>query len=169
METREWRTMDKSGWGSGPWQDEPDKKQWRDEATGLPCLIVRNGMGALCGYVGMPAVPLGFDTEELEVHGGITFGPTSCQEGPEADTIGHVDDDGQPVLWAGFDCAHCDDFLPGTAALLGNNYGLRAHQVYRNLAYVEGQCRELAKQVSDRIGECRFASCNKCRTGEPCR
>lgn len=54
METIEYRTMDKSKWNRGPWDSEPDKKQWQDEATGLPCLIVRNRMGALCGYVGVP-------------------------------------------------------------------------------------------------------------------
>ena len=40
-------------WGDGAWVDEPDKAQWRDEATGLPCLLVRNQAGALCGYVGV--------------------------------------------------------------------------------------------------------------------
>jgi hypothetical protein len=53
METLEYRTADKSTWGRGEWQDEPDKVQWKDEATGLPCLIVRNWSGALCGYVGV--------------------------------------------------------------------------------------------------------------------
>jgi hypothetical protein len=53
----EYRTIDKSGWGEGPWQSEPDKIQWQDPDTGYPCLIVRNGMsmGFLCGYVGVPA------------------------------------------------------------------------------------------------------------------
>lgn len=54
METSEHRDVDKSGWGPGPWNDEPDKRQWQDEATGLPCLIVRSPVGALCGYVGVP-------------------------------------------------------------------------------------------------------------------
>lgn len=36
METLEYRTKDKSTWGDGPWQQEPDKKQWQDAATGLP-------------------------------------------------------------------------------------------------------------------------------------
>lgn len=53
MQTIEYRFRDKSSWGDGPWQSEPDKKQWRDEATGLPCLIVRGPSGALCGYVGI--------------------------------------------------------------------------------------------------------------------
>lgn len=54
MEAMEWRTADKSTWGPGSWHDEPDKAQWTDEATGLPCLIVRNHSGSLCGYVGVP-------------------------------------------------------------------------------------------------------------------
>lgn len=40
-------------WGPGPWDGEPDKMQWTDPATGLDCLIVRNTLGALCGYVGV--------------------------------------------------------------------------------------------------------------------
>lgn len=54
MDRIESRTIDKTGWGDGPWQSEPDKLQWQDEATGLPCLIVRGPVGALCGYVGVP-------------------------------------------------------------------------------------------------------------------
>lgn len=53
MKTLEYRTLDKSEWGAGPWHSEPDKMQWRDEATGLPCLMVRNHGGAWCGYVGV--------------------------------------------------------------------------------------------------------------------
>lgn len=56
MKTIEYRTIDKSLWPRGPWDAEPDKKQWQDEVTGLPCLIVRvEHSGHLCGYVGVPA------------------------------------------------------------------------------------------------------------------
>lgn len=37
----------------GEWDREPDKIEWTDKKTGLPCLIVRNRLGALCGYVGV--------------------------------------------------------------------------------------------------------------------
>lgn len=53
MKTIEYRTKDRSEWGAGPWSNEPDKVQWQDEATGLPCLMVRNHSGAWCGYVGV--------------------------------------------------------------------------------------------------------------------
>lgn len=96
MQTKEYSGyIDKSEWGDGEWQSEPDKVQWRDEVTGLPCLIVRGPMGALCGYVGVPnAHPLhGKDYDDctincdrgdsrwcdhtpehiLSAHGGINF------------------------------------------------------------------------------------------------
>ena len=46
----------KAKWGPGPWQDEPDAIDWRDEPTGLACAIRRNleVTGSLCGYVGVP-------------------------------------------------------------------------------------------------------------------
>lgn len=53
MQKIEYRTTDRSKWGSGPWDQEPDKVQWKDEQTGLPCLMVRNHGGAWCGYVGV--------------------------------------------------------------------------------------------------------------------
>jgi hypothetical protein len=75
METREWLgVVDKASWGPGPWQDEPDKMQWPDPATGSPCLLVRSQTtGAWCGYVGVmpghPAYGLHYDgttTEDAE-------------------------------------------------------------------------------------------------------
>jgi hypothetical protein len=104
MQTREWRTADKSGWGSGPWQDEPDKLQWTDEATGLPCLIKRNThvTGALCGYVGVaeghPDFQKDYDDVDVDVHGSLTFADF-CHEPPEGHTkeemICHIPDPGE--------------------------------------------------------------------------
>jgi hypothetical protein len=54
METREYRFIDKSEWDRGPWDNEPDKVQWQDAATGLPCIARRSeAMGSWCGYVGV--------------------------------------------------------------------------------------------------------------------
>lgn len=99
MERIEYRdVVDKSDWPRGEWDAEPDKIQWQDGATGLPCLIVRNGVGALCGYVGVPkghpwhGVRYSECPEKcgekwcdhrpeshLEAHGGITF-TDSCSD-----------------------------------------------------------------------------------------
>lgn len=80
-----YRTVDRSGWGIGPWMDEPDKAQWVDPDTGLDCMVVRNGrMGNLCGYVGVgpdhPAFGKHYDSlADIDVHGGLTFAD-SCHE-----------------------------------------------------------------------------------------
>jgi hypothetical protein len=125
---REYVTRDKSAWGPGPWKDEPDKVQWKDEATGLPCLIVRNRIGALCGYVGVPpghpAFEVSYHDVEIpgseygpEVHGGLTYSD-HCQHGAENEAICHVPEPGEPddVWWLGFDCAHSGDYAPSMRA-----------------------------------------------------
>ena len=42
----------KAEWGPGPWQDEPDRAEWR-AAAGLPAMAIRNThtSGSWCGYV----------------------------------------------------------------------------------------------------------------------
>ena len=56
METREYTTINRTalGWPDGPWNGEPDKVQWQDQQTGMPCLAVRHPeSGHWCGYVGV--------------------------------------------------------------------------------------------------------------------
>lgn len=85
MQRLEYRNVvDKSDWPRGEWDNEPDKIQWQDEATGLPCLIVRNNhMGFLCGYVGIlkshPLYGKGYDDVPYDdgPHGGLTYA-NSC-------------------------------------------------------------------------------------------
>lgn len=78
MKTIEYKNIvDKSEWGRGYWENEPDKVQWLDEASGLPCLIVRGPLGAWCGYVGVPEGHpkhgQEYDDVGADVHGGLTF------------------------------------------------------------------------------------------------
>ncbi|WP_155723325.1 hypothetical protein [Gluconobacter potus] len=148
MKTIEYRTMDKSGWGPGPWMHEPDKKQWNDPTTGLPCLIVRNLLGALCGYVGVsrahPDFERDYDNVEVSVHGGLTFA-NHCSPGPEDESICHLVEDGEDdhVWWLGFDCAHCDDEVPGNPFR-----GWRG--LYRDFNYVSREVAHLASQLKAR-------------------
>lgn len=52
---REWfGVVDKTSWGLGEWMDEPDKVQWADPESSLPCLVLRGPVGSLNGYVGVP-------------------------------------------------------------------------------------------------------------------
>lgn len=117
--------VDKSDWGDGPWQHEPDKVHWIDPCTDMDCLIVRGPSGALCGYVAVAEghpffgveysqctseTPcLDFDGERdhwcrcgsspsdrLSVHGGITFAAGCDDEGDERRSICHVPQPGRP-------------------------------------------------------------------------
>lgn len=126
--------------GPGPWDHEPDKIQWSDDATGLPCLIVRGPLGALCGYVGVPEghpwYGVEFSAVNAEVHGGLTYS-SPCQHGGK---ICHVPEPGEPdnVWWLGFDCAHLGDLTPG--AYLDDG-------TYRDVGYVTRETAHLAQQA----------------------
>jgi hypothetical protein len=133
-----WTFEDRSDWPDFDlgWGNEPDKAEWRDEATGLPCIARRGSSGAWCGYVGVaPTHPLhsiaygecpddcakyqekGYcdhcPESSLCVHGGITFS-NPCRPNEDGHGICHVPEEGEDddVWWFGFDCAHAGDFSP---------------------------------------------------------
>lgn len=137
-------TADRSQWGKGPWDSEPDDKVvWIDENTHLDCMIVRNGAGAWCGYVGLPPEHphhgKGYDDipwECYDVHGGLTYA-NSC-----GGHICHVPEPGRPhnVWWLGFDTNHSWDMAP-------HSYGWRSGGVYRTQTYVVEEVTKLALQA----------------------
>jgi hypothetical protein len=134
---------------------EPDKEQWADESTGLPCLLKRNPRsGALCGYVGVPeghpwfeapcdSIPLWAGDRELTYSG-------LCEPGPEDRTICHVPGPGEPdrVWWLGFHCAGTWDVMPGQDAHDAAEYGWEpirmGGEAYRDAGYVKSTCATLA-------------------------
>ena len=148
MKTLEWNTIDKSGWPRGEWDNEPDKKQWQDQETSLPCLIVRGHLGALCGYVGVstshPWYGTAYDDQAstLDIHGGLTFADQCYETTDESKHVCHTPGENEPnnVWWFGFDCGHYLDLHPRLPAL---DWGQ-----YRNVAYVESECASLAKQLN---------------------
>lgn len=162
---------------AGPWMSEPDKVQWVDVATDLDCLALRNGMGAWCGYVGVPPGHKfhgkGYDecvaacAEEycydhspngaVEVHGGLTFSDF-CHESDKGEAFGicHTPFPGREhnVWWLGFDTAHSFDLTPYDAAKEAHE-GFRYpwkrsdREVYRTLDYVKAECARLAGQLAE--------------------
>ena len=142
--------IDKSKWGPGPWQDEPDRIEW--EHLGFPCLMVRTPMGNWCGYVavppGHPIFEKEYDSIDVDVHGGLTYS-AHCQ-GP----ICHVPKPGQPdnVWWFGFDCAHYMDLVPSFEPLLTTlghphpNF-MTDRSTYRDVPYVKKEVERLAEQL----------------------
>ena len=157
METIAYRFIEnKTAWGTGPWLDEPDKVQWPDAATGLPCLAVRHpDLGHWCGYVGVgpdhPTYGRHYDDVMAEAHGGLTYG-AFCADDDKEQGICHVAGDGDfdPAWWLGFDCAHVGDLSPGSSS--GFRLALfptRTPDAYRTLAFVKAECATLAAQLQE--------------------
>jgi hypothetical protein len=121
----------------GPWDHEPDYFEWRDEATGYPCRIRRNPVGALCGYVGVDSSSqywqLEYDDVDVTIHGGLTY--SSHEEGSHEH------------WFLGFDCAHYGDLTPTVINVLPSRLET---DTYRDLEYVRQQCIYLAWQLSDK-------------------
>lgn len=163
---------------AGPWMNEPDKIHWVDEATDLDCLMVRNPMGAWCGYVavaeGHPFFGVNYSgcpascserewgycehspESRMRVHGGLTYADF-CAESPlgEGHGICHTPLPGRPgrVWWLGFDTAHAGDLTPYDAAYAAReNYRYpwtTEGEAYRDVAYVKAECASLARQLSE--------------------
>lgn len=159
--------VDRTGWDEGPWNDEPDKLVWVDPATGLDCMIKRNNMGALCGYVGVPPSHpwhgRGYDEctmdcgeewcnhsagSKISVHGGLTYAD-ACMEGDPATSICHVAQEGreEDVWWFGFDCAHSMDVVPGL--LRYGLVGFTVNSSYKDLSYLAREISLLARQLHE--------------------
>jgi len=150
MKTIKYNTIDKTEWPTGEWQEEPDKKQWTDKTTGLPCLIVRGPVGALCGYVGIgskhPAYGNHYDDVDIMVHGGLTFSSKCNEKSLEGKGICHKVESGEndDVWWLGFDCSHAGDICPGSF-YLNNPYP----ETYKNINYVTEEVESLALQLKE--------------------
>lgn len=159
MEAKEWTTVDKSKYLTrGEWDAEPDKMQWQDEATGLPCLIVRGPDGALCGYVGVAEghkfyeqhydaveIPREDDNKYPDVHGGLTFADFCADTKDESKHICHIPGPGEPhkVWWFGFDCAHSGDLCPG----YHKEFPFDDYASYKDVRYVKREVTKLAAQL----------------------
>jgi hypothetical protein len=150
--TRSETTIDKSEWGDGPWQDEPDLIEWTSASPPhFWCQIARSeAMGNLCGYVavptGHPAHGWSMREADVEVHGSITFA------GP-----------GVAGLWVlGFDCGHGNtDVMPAMDGRMrqihGEGYSKAMNAIsmggafrvtYKDLAFVRAAVESLARQLA---------------------
>lgn len=164
----------KAAWGPGPWQDEPDRLEWKDERTGLACLISRNmHFGNLCGYVGVPPMHpyFGWDrSDDIKLAPGDLEDTTvddigtldafiyMLQGGPSHGTIplsmtmkAHHgitfsgSIDDSPLWWFGFDCGHAWDVAPAVERTLPP-LGIPDRK-YRDIEYVRKEVTALAFQL----------------------
>lgn len=141
--------VDRDGWPAGPWDSEPDRLEWRDERAVpvLPCIIVRNDLGGLCGYVGVPAGHpwhgKDYDGQGVvaDVHGGLTYANECAGHVCHAPRPGESDD----TWWLGFDCVHSGDLAPGMMRYRSG--GSVRGDSYRDVTYVRAEIARLADQA----------------------
>lgn len=171
MNERIYKTVDKTGWGDGPWQTEPDRIEWTDDNTGYPCVINRHERhGQLNGYVGLPfdhpCWGHDHDSIDVDVHGGLTY---ASQTPPPRDWTradGGVEPDGN--WWVGFDCGHYMDAHPGLDALLRSigheptDLGIDIPEAflpsYKPIEYVRQEVATLADQLASTVRTARKGS-----------
>lgn len=155
--------------GRGPWSDEPvDKIAWRDAASGLDCILLRQPSGVWAGFVGVePRHPLfGFKADAipsnagLSPHGGIDYAQPCSQDGPEALRICHVRHIGEvgpsssdasrdDAWWVGFAADKPGDLVPdGSKPPLAREEG----EAYRDLDYMYRETMKLARQLDELDG-----------------
>jgi len=117
----------------GPWKNEPNYAEWKDNETGFSCYAIRNrSEGYWMGYVAVPKsnrfYGLNYETDpevkNLENHGGISWNSETLND-----------------EWIfGFDCGHGYDSFPVRNTCFGP---------YRTLDYVMKICAELALQLAN--------------------
>lgn len=142
--TRVERSIDKSAWGAGPWEDEPDLVAWTHK--GVPCLVVRSPVtGSFCGYTAVTPQHIHYRRDcgkpNVECHGGLTYS-------------GEIEGFGGEVWWFGFDTAHFGDYLPAIMGPgLGRALGLEIAGIagrattYKALPYVRAEVESVAVQL----------------------
>lgn len=155
--------IDKSDWGDGPWQSEPDRVDFVH--AGLPCLALRHpNHGYWCGYVAVskphPLYEVSASDADVYLdsgHRGLNYAD-HC-----SGYICHVPQPGMPddVWWFGFDCGHLFDLAPGIDArlrhvapeLAATKFPEWLSDTYRDLPYVRKCIEELAEELAHKAGQ----------------
>ena len=117
-----------------PWEDEPNELDFMVE--GFPCAIRRHrSLLYLSGYIGVSPyiAPSNYNDFWPDVHGGWTF---SSDRKPNGNPDG--------LVWFGFDCADCDDIVPGGRFI-------HEWQTYRTIQYVREELERVAKELAEEI------------------
>jgi len=120
---------------AGEWQEEYDFVEfiYKD----YKCEILRNGFGALCGYVYTPEdhplyEKIEMGDNRIDCHWGLTY--ASWYFGEKDGKIG-------------FDCAHLDDLVPLRSRENRDFLGGQFPETYRNIDYVIDQCCNIVDQL----------------------
>lgn len=189
------RIPERRPYGEGPWESEPDRVAWIDQATCYPCLILRQPDGTLAGFVAVgPDHPLWcFERDAIpaslgiKVHAGIDYAAICREDDPPSVRICHARDDAarrnvtttpgiadidgdgahsHAAWWFGFNCNKTSDFLPRGYALNDEDREDGPRE-YRDIAYVADQTVSLARQLKALDGNAPIGNEGSAATGVP--
>lgn len=145
--------IDKSEWGEGPWQHEPDYKEFMYK--GFYCLLRRHHRyGNWTGYVAIdPQSKLAKEdcrSMDLDVHGGITYeafrNPLLSINIPEDDSL----------FWIGFDC-HSGRFKPdkkgNSVEDYEDDYAPGEQVIFKKAGYSDDGKKEFYRTIEFAINE----------------
>lgn len=146
--------IDKSTWYPGEWKTEPDKIYWIDKKTGFDCLIIRNELGFLCGYVGINKNHPYFEKDYDEIRhifseDGLEYSDF-CQENNKIYGICHPTTHEDKIWWFGFSCTKFKDIfsirlLDDTSMKMYNKWGC----TYKNINHIKKKVLSLAKELKE--------------------
>lgn len=157
----DWKEIKIYRFGKGEWIDEPDEMEF--DYRSIECEILRNQVGALCGYVTVPEEHpwhrKPYDDIDCEVHGGLTFAASAIYKEGEKEKFK-----------IGFDCSHFNDLCPVIEKIMDEarnrpeNQRLRKTRdhmallapnilrpTYKNIAYVKAEIEGLVDQMLDAV------------------
>lgn len=154
--------VNRTGWVAGIWDSELDKYEWLDESTKLRCLILRNKIGTLCGYVSISPDNKLYKQHKtvidrcVNVYGGVTYAGR-CKSIAEPLTTSHIHPiglnsvaqylTGENLLWwVGFDTNHYQDLSPYVYSV--HRSGMSPDRVYKDLKFIANEVKHLAAQLS---------------------
>lgn len=133
----------------------------RFEYKGYPCVVLFQGGGYRCGYVGLPKeneyYNVDYDNIDIDCHGGLTYS--------ESFLYGQADRD---TWWIGFDCAHYFDkndwecvkryflnneglmeYIKWHEEFEEQSFGYGVYKEIRTLDYVVKECKNIVDQLEE--------------------
>lgn len=131
---------------------EPDRIQWRDEKTGLYCLMVRHPqLGVWRGYVGVPEDHSfywrGYQDCEFMVFHEVNYSAAfDASEGGDIYYLDVVSGSRVPLWFFGFAAESINDYIPEVHSPANSNIRLPQGQ-YKDLGFIRTEVTSLAQQL----------------------
>lgn len=140
--------------GNDPWNNEENRYSFYYK--GYLCLILRNHLGSLCGYVGVTSTNVFYQAEppmDLIVYGNISYAGYG-----DTETIGApwfqrpiTDAEGRTLWWVGFTCSSSDDFCPAFAESVKDAVEKETPYIPASMGGIAGEYKDLSFVIEELV------------------